>query len=407
MRRYRGLLRTHGAARMTLAGLVARLPLGMTALALILLVQHDLGGFGAAGIVMACFGVANGLAAPLRGRCVDRYGPAIVLAVTGVLQSAALVGLAVAAMQRDASVVAACATACGALVPPVGAVMRALWARILDDEELRTAAYALESVWVDIVYIAGPIIVGALVLIDPAAAVFAVAAFTLAGTALLATMPATRAWSPSRATGWWALGPIALAPVRMLLAVAALAVASLAAVELATIAFAAKAGAPGMSGVLLAILALGGILGGLWWGGHSRPDGLPDRQLGGLLLATALLCALLPLAPTVWVLLPMMAVAGLPLAALSTVQFSLMTRIAPSDGSAESFTWLGSAVQCGGAAGSAAAGSAIAFLGPAAGMGLAAGLAAAAALVAIRRGPRMWRVTEQRVTADVGVAPAG
>ncbi|MDX6682553.1 MAG: hypothetical protein QOG94_2592 [Solirubrobacteraceae bacterium] len=408
MRRYRGLLRTPGAARLIVAGVVARFPLGMTALALILLVQHEFGGFGTAGLVTACFGVANGLGAPVRGRCVDRFGPVVVLMLTGVLQASALVALTAAAAAGDAAATAACASACGALVPPVGAVMRATWARVLDDEGLRTAAFALESVWVDVVYIAGPVLVGVLIVIDPLAAVLAVGGFTLVGTTLLATAPATRAWSRSRATAWWALGPIALSPVRVLLSVTALSVASLAAVELAVAAFAVRAGDPGLSGVLLALLAAGSILGGVWWGARSRTDGRLHRQLGALLAACAAVFALLPLAPTVAVLLPMLLLAGLPLAAVSTVQFSLMARIAPSEGSAESFTWLGSAVQFGGAAGSAAAGAAIASAGPAAGMGLAAGLAAAAALAALLRGGAAWApMGEPHVARDGDVVHAG
>jgi MFS family permease len=408
MRRYRRLLRTPGATRLMLAGAAARLPLGMSALAIILLVQHEFGGFGTAGLVTACFGVANGLAAPVRGRCVDRFGPVVVLTLTGVLQAAALVVLTAGAVAGDAPVVAASATASGALVPPVGAVMRATWARVLDEEELRTAAFALESVWVDVAYIAGPVLVGVLVVINPVAAVLALAGITLVATVLLATAPSSRGWSRSQAAAWWALGPIALSPVRVLLAVASLSVASLAAVELAITAFAIRAGSPGMSGPLLALLAVGSILGGVWWGAHSRTDGSPQRQLSGLLAACAAACALLSLVPTVWLLFPMLVLTGLPLAAISTVQFSLMARIAPSDGTAESFTWLGSAVQFGGAAGSAVAGAVIASAGPAAGMGLAAGLAAVGASVAALRGRGAWRAgDESRIGCDVDIAHAG
>jgi hypothetical protein len=84
MRRYRGLLRTSVAARLILASVVARFPLGMTALALILLVQREFGGFGTAGLLTGCFGIANGLGAPVRGRCVDRFGPVVLLLLTGI-----------------------------------------------------------------------------------------------------------------------------------------------------------------------------------------------------------------------------------------------------------------------------------------------------------------------------------
>jgi MFS family permease len=82
MRRYRGLLRTSVAARLIVASVVARFPLGMTALALILLVQREFGGLGTAGLVTGCFSIVNGLGAPVRGRCVDRFGPVVSLLLT-------------------------------------------------------------------------------------------------------------------------------------------------------------------------------------------------------------------------------------------------------------------------------------------------------------------------------------
>ena len=56
----------------------------------------------------------------------------------------------------------AAAAAAGALMPPVGASLRALWPRMFVDAELRAAAYALEASLQEITFIVGPLLVALL-----------------------------------------------------------------------------------------------------------------------------------------------------------------------------------------------------------------------------------------------------
>ncbi|MBA2476515.1 MAG: MFS transporter, partial [Actinobacteria bacterium] len=66
--RYRALLRTPHARRLIAWGLVARLPLGMVPLALLLVVRASGGSYAAAGAVSGAYLVAAAIGAPIAGR---------------------------------------------------------------------------------------------------------------------------------------------------------------------------------------------------------------------------------------------------------------------------------------------------------------------------------------------------
>ena len=86
---YRSVLSRPGTLRFSMTGLVARLPISMTGLGIVLLVQPAADSYGVAGAVAAAFAVANAVVAIVMGRFVDRLGQGVVL-------TAASVGLGVA-----------------------------------------------------------------------------------------------------------------------------------------------------------------------------------------------------------------------------------------------------------------------------------------------------------------------
>lgn len=122
-----GVLGDGPVRRVGVASAVARLPLGMTTLAVVLMVRAGGGSFTVAGGATACFALASGVTSPLRGRLVDRLGPVRVLAPLGVLQPVALIGVVVFVDAGDAAATVGTAGAAGMLLPPVGPVVRALW----------------------------------------------------------------------------------------------------------------------------------------------------------------------------------------------------------------------------------------------------------------------------------------
>src|SRR6188472_3819920 len=68
-----------GALRLFVLSLVARLPLTMLSIGLLVHAAHLTGSFGAAGIVTAAYGVALGVGGPFLGGVVDRRGQTLVL----------------------------------------------------------------------------------------------------------------------------------------------------------------------------------------------------------------------------------------------------------------------------------------------------------------------------------------
>ena len=80
--RYRELFANDHAAGLFVWSIVARLPNGMAALALVLLVRGGGASYAEAGLVAAAYGIAVAIGAPYGGRQVDRRGARLVLAAT-------------------------------------------------------------------------------------------------------------------------------------------------------------------------------------------------------------------------------------------------------------------------------------------------------------------------------------
>jgi MFS family permease len=91
------ILRTPGAPRLLAAAFLGRLPIGMTGLALLLLVRDASGSYALAGACAGAFALAEGVCSPLQGRAVDRAGIARVLVPCAGLYAAALAGVVAAA----------------------------------------------------------------------------------------------------------------------------------------------------------------------------------------------------------------------------------------------------------------------------------------------------------------------
>ncbi|MCW2543898.1 MAG: transporter, partial [Frankiales bacterium] len=160
--KYGEVLSPPGARSALTSSVFGRLSLGMTGLALLLLVRQATGSYADAGAVSASYAVSFALAAPGRARAADRRGPSSVLRVTALLHPLAF-GLLVLLADLDAPALAMAGAAVliGFTVPPLGSVMRALWGQLLEGRQL-ASAYSLESVVVELCFVLGPLLVGGL-----------------------------------------------------------------------------------------------------------------------------------------------------------------------------------------------------------------------------------------------------
>ena len=383
LERYRALLRTPHARRLFSFSLLARLPIGMTPLALLLLVRETGAGYGAAGAVSAAYFVAAAIAAPISGRLVDKRGATSVLLPRAILSPGLLLGVwALAAAGAPLPAIAACAAAAGALLPPISAALRSLWPRLLDGPELRSSAYALEASLQEVFFVLGPLLVAVLAAVFEPGAALAVGALAGAvGTLGFALTGSVRAYRPEAerdARGFF--GALEAQGVRTIVLYSACCGLAFGGVEVAIPAFAEAHGGAELGGIPLALFAGGSLVGGLVAG--ARSTGHPLRLLR--LAAAFLLVALVPplLAGSLPVLSVLVFVAGLPIAPGFAASYNLIDAVARRGTAAEAFAWIGTAISTGIAAGIAVGGILIDSVSVRAAFGLGLGGAVLAALLA-------------------------
>ena len=352
-------------AGMLTLSIIARLPLAMFSIALLVHAQRLTGSFAAAGLVTAAYAIALGVGGPLLGRVVDRRGQTAVLAASASVSLALL--FVVALIPVPLGVLVALAAGIGCTTPPVGACVRSL---LRDPRAFAVEASAVELCWI----FGPPLALGVGALFSTGAALVGAGALLLAGTVAFAAHPASRAWRPQPRERAGSLSSPAL---RMLIVVMGAVGAIFGATEIGLTAATEALGATAAAGPLLGVWGVGSLLGGVWLA--RRGGAAPLVPLLGVLTVghAALSVAAVNVFALACVLLP----AGAAIAPTYAVVYSLVERSAPAGTITEAFAWLATAVSVGAALGAAAAGPVADALGPSAVFALA-GAAGAVGLAA-------------------------
>jgi MFS family permease len=370
--------------RWLIAGsMVARLPAAMLPLTILLLVHQRTGSLAAAGAVVGAYGIGRAAVSPLVGAMIDRLGQSGVLVLGAVAQAVLLVALVAAAgLQASLALTTLVAAGAGAVVPPIQACLRALWPVIAEDGPAREAAYSFDATSQELIWIAGPLMVAALLSVAaPAAIVIIAAAVGCAGVAMFVSSSISRGWRG----GLQArprFGALAGGNLRTLLVTSVFAGVNWGALSFGLTAFAVGLGNSRASGLLLACLSAGSVTGGLLYG--SRSWRRPPIQRYRVLLA-AIAAAGLPLlfAETIAGSVPMSLLAGLPLAPVYAAMYVLTGRVAREGTTTEAFTWTSSTFALGAALGTAGGGLAAQALGVHSAFALACLAAGVAAILAL------------------------
>lgn len=352
---YTRLLRKKSVTPLLASAFITYAGFSGRSLALLLYVDRERGSLAVAGAVVAVSTLGSALVAPVRGRLLDRFGQTRVtvpLAAAYAISWAAF--MAGTSSGAPAEAMGAIAAISGACFPAVFASMRSIWSALLEGDALLHTAYSLEAVTQGVAVIAGPLAVAAAVTVaTPAAALGISIALTSGGAFLFAATPLSRTWRNRRSSGGRAW---VLASQGMWFLIPSICLFGLTegAIQVAAPAFAVRAGWSSGSGVLLASMAFGSMVGGLWFGAKTRH--IDERLYAGLLGCSALTLAVLPVVRTTVVLIPALAIVGLCIAPVFACVFSLLDKHAPAGTGTEAFTWIASASVGGASAGAALAG---------------------------------------------------
>jgi MFS family permease len=328
---YRRILDRPGTALFSATGLVARLPMSMVALGIVLLVENATDSYGLAGSVSAAMLIGQAAFAIPQGRLLDRLGQARVLPIVVAVWGAGL-SLLMWSVEADWPIATAYALAivCGAGLPAIGSSVRARWAHVLDSERDVQTAFALEAVADEAVFMLGPILVTVLATtVHPVAGLSAALATGILGTLYFAaqrsTAPPPHPRAPTRADR----APLPWATV-VPLTVVCLALGLLfGAAEVTAVAFAEEQHAKSYVGVLLALWAFGSLLAGAVTGAITwRKGPLVRLRVGALGMAATMVP--MPFIDSMWVMGAVLFAAGFAIAPTLIATMSLAEQVLPS-----------------------------------------------------------------------------
>jgi predicted MFS family arabinose efflux permease len=335
---------------------VARLPIGINGLAVVLFLREETGSFRVAGLVAGGLALGTALAAPLMGRLVDRRGIGVLVPLAAA-DAAALVALLVLGTSgAPTAVLVGVAFCAGGLFPPSPSVLRARFPALLRAApELVPAAYALDAVLLELNFVVGPVIVTVVVAtLGAAASLLLSAGAVLVGVTLFAwAMP--RDLTERRTAREGLLGVLASPAVRTLVVTMLPIGCAIGALEVVVPAFTREQSHPELAGVLLAGWSVASAAGGLVYGARVRASSLASIHLG---LTLAFPLALLPVLGSTSIAVMGLALlpAGVLIAPIIATRNELASEAAPPGTETEALTWPLTALVGGLALGAAAGG---------------------------------------------------
>ena len=272
-----------------------------------------------------------------------------------------------------------------ATMPTLGPMVRSRWSRLLGGTPLLDAAFSLEGIADELIFITGPVLVAALATgATPAAGVLVTAALSLAGVAGLAGQRRTE--PPAAPAARTRAGALRSPALRTLAGITVCLGAMFVAVDLATIAFAARHGDRAAAGPLLGLYGAGSAIAGVWYGTRRWRAPLASR-LTAALAATVAGVAPLAFMPGIWPMAAAITAAGLGISATLTTSCRAAETAVAAGQRTEAMSWLTTAAATGTALGAPLAGRLIDAHGAPAGylFALTAGLAGVAITVLRRR----------------------
>lgn len=338
---YLRIFRVPGSRSFVAAGFIARLSMSMINLATVLMISQKTGQYAIAGLLVAVSSLIFAFASPRWSGLADRRGQSWVLrhaTPTYLLALASFVLL----VQIDAPewtwFVAVGISSLMSIQS--GSMVRRRWHYLLgDDKDALHTAWSLESVLDEVVFIVGPVLATLLATqIHPAAGLLAVIVFVATGSIWLHSLKSSEPTTQRREEDH---GPASLLRIPGMPAVIAAFFflgGYFVAIELLTIAFVADVGHRSLTGLVLAVWALGSGISGVIFGAIKWRNAPTDR-LTYSTLALALLTLPLLIVDSLWSFTIVLFVSGWTIAPSLVSGYSIVERLVIDSRVTEAISW--------------------------------------------------------------------
>lgn len=391
---YADVLRTHGAWKFSLPGLVMRMPMSLVGIALILSIRSVYGNYSLAGAVAAVNILATCVCAPLLARLVDTHGQRRIMAPSLLVSAIAIAAMAVAVLlHAPIAVVFVLSALNGATWGSPGSLVRSRWATVTGSQKQLQTAYALEAAFDEFAFIIGPVLSTTLgTTIHPVSGlVLAAVCFVVGGIGFFSQTGSEPAPAP-RVHGERRPSVLANPVILVLMATYVGAGTLFGANDVSVVAFTQEHGAAGMAGVLLAFFSLGSFLSALFYGSRTWRQPLWKLFAVGV-LALALGVSTFLLARSLAVLAIVMLITGVTCAPTMTNVNTIVARVVSPVQLTEGLTWTITAMNVGTSIGSALGGRSIDASGSHGGFGVVVGAAWVMVVCMLIGLPRLRRDT--------------
>lgn len=330
------------------AQLLARFPNGMLSLAYLLHIERIHHSYGAAGLVLAATSVGQAIAGPLTSRWMGVWGMRPVLILTTTV-SAVAVGTIALAPTLSVPLYMVIGFIGGLSTPPVQPAVRTIYPKMVNSRQL-TPLFSLDASAQEVIWVAGPVITTLIATqISTVLAILVALAFLIGGGIWFVSSPEVgRVRIPRSRRN---LGVVLAKPAVLLSTISGfLLIAACAAVEAGVVATFGDKGPE--SGIVLALFAVGSLIGGLSLGHVPIGPWALARRMFAIFIGMALAAASL----NFWWLAAMLFVAGIGIAPALAVMFAIVSASVRFSETAEAYGWVGTGQLIGAALGSAVAG---------------------------------------------------
>jgi MFS family permease len=261
---YSELFKTPGGKRIASAGFIARMPVAMDTLAIILFVHSVDKRYSIAGALTAVAAFTTVISSPLWSKMADQRGQRFILRVAVPIRISAIIAFIVLVKSGAPiwswflSIFIAEAASVS-----IGSMTRRRWVHMIDGEnkDLLAASYAFESLLDEFIYILGPIITTAIVAaVSPVAGLLLGVVFLIVGAPLIATHKSSDPGIEDRELGEKLKSVMHNRKLQAVGIPLTIAGGSFSAVNISVVAFASEKNMATTSGLILGMWAAGGAV---------------------------------------------------------------------------------------------------------------------------------------------------